>query len=369
MGSKSFEQDAGAPPIPVYIAPMMGESDEISLVDLWRVIARRKAIVLASLLLSMLLASIYLYFAEPLYKANAHLLPPQQQSIQALLIEGVHIDDRYTQKFVYNTFLKNLRSKGLRREFFENHDLLSSYVSGAPAADINADRIFEEVFNERLKVQVDKQNASFVTVSFSDSAPELAAQRLNEIIDYVNDRTVDQLFSDVNAAIQAEIGRVRYQLDSKLKLAEQRRYDRIVTLKEALRIAKALGIKDASTFPKMAENTQSRLAVNTAQVPLYMRGINALETEISVLDARKSDEPFIGGFRDIQERQAYLQGISIDADSLSAVTIDQVAKSPYRAERPRKVLVLASALAFGIMLGVCLALFAGFLSRARDDVE
>jgi len=114
----------------------------------------------------------------------------------------------------------------------------------------------------------------------------------------------------------------------------------------------------------MADKTQAGLAVNTAQVPLYMRGSGALETEIAVLESRKSDEPFIPGLRDLQERRAFLENISIDTDVLSAVTIDAVAKTPYRAEKPRKLLLVFVAATLGFMIGVFLVFVAEFRSKA-----
>ena len=373
MESRPLENSSDLQPIPVYIAPYEERGDEISLIDLSRVIAKRKGIILLSFLASMMLAVIYIFFAEPVYKANAYVLPPQQKNIQGLLIdyrdiEGIDVD-RYTPESVYSAFLDNLKSQGARREFFDNHELIKHYAAGESAKGINADHIFEKLFNERLKVQIDKQNTSFVTVSYSDSDAELAAQWTNQIIDFVNKSTVNQLFSDVDSAIQSEIGKARFQLDSKLKFAERRRLDEIIALKEALRIAKALGIQDASAFSKMAEKNQSGLVVNTAQVPTYMQGTKALELQISVLETRKSDEPFISGFRDLQERRAFLEGISIDADALSAVTIDAVAKTPYRAERPRKLLVIFSAATLGLIIGLFLVFVAEFRSKFYDEQE
>ncbi|VAW78784.1 hypothetical protein MNBD_GAMMA13-2121 [hydrothermal vent metagenome] len=132
----------------------MDESDEISLVDLWHVIAKRKAIILLSLLLSMLLAFVYLFFAEPVYKANAYLVPPQHQKIQGLLVGYLDIEgidaNRYAPESVYRVFLDNLKSQRLRREFFDNHELIKHYTSGESAKDVNADRVFDGLFNERL---------------------------------------------------------------------------------------------------------------------------------------------------------------------------------------------------------------------------
>lgn len=372
MEPKPFEKPASSSPIPVYIAPAMDSSDEISLVDLWRVIQRRKVIILVSLLLSVLLALTYLVVVTPVYKANAYLLPPQQDKIQRLLIgHQIRQEDvdtnQYTPKNVFDAFLDTLKSRGVRREFFENNGLIKHYASNDSANNSNVEDAFYELFNERLKVEIDKQNLSFVTISFRDSDPKMAAQWLNQFIDFANKRTVLQLLSDVNAAIQSEMGEVRHQLDSKLKVAEQRRLDRIITLREALHVAKSLDIRDASSFSQTAERTSSGLAINTAEVPLYMRGIEALSSEISVLQARKSDEPFAEGYRVLQEKLAFLEGISISADALSAVTIDMAANIPFRAEKPRKGRIIILAVFLGIMVGLFLAFATEFFYKLRQQ--
>lgn len=373
MESRPLENSSDPHPIPVYIAPYRG--DEVSLIDLWRVIARRKGIILLSFLASMMLAAVYIFFAEPSYRAVAYLLPPQQEQIQGLLIDyrGIQEADldieRYTPELVYKAFLANLKSRGVRREYFDRGNLVSHYVNEETDTKFNVDRIFDKKFNKRLQLQIDKQDPLFVTVSLSYSDPELAAQWLNRLVDFVNERTVHQLLSDVESAIHTEIKRVRYQLDSKLKSAEQRRRDTIVSLREALRIAKAMGLTEAGTFPMAADKNPAGVAVNTAQVPLYMRGTKALEKEITVLESRKSDEPFIQGLRDLQERLSFLEDISVDPDTLSAIRVDSVAKTPYRAERPRKLLLIFVAATVGFVIGIFLVFVAEFRSKIYDENE
>lgn len=371
MDSRSVDKHAATQSIPVYIAPRMDASEELSLIDLWCVVNKRKGIILASLLLSVLLVFGYLFFAKPVYTAKSYLLPPPQQKIQELLInshgiQGIEVN-QFTPESVFDDFLVNLESHGMRREFFEDHELIKHYAPGELAKNNSVDRVFDKLFSERLKVQVDKQNDSFVMVSFSYSDPELAAKWLNEFIVFAHKRTVHQLFSDVNAAIQSEIDQIRNRLRIKLKSAEQRRRDTIVKLSEALSVAKTLKINDANAFPNMADKTRPQLAVNTAQVPLYMRGVEALKTEIAVLESRKSDEPFISDFRDLQERQSFLEGVSIDTDLLWATTIDAVAKTPYRAERARQLLLVFIAVTLGLIIGIFLALIAEFRSKKFDE--
>lgn len=368
MKYRDAEMPRDSQPVPVYIVPAGGQVDEFTLADLWRVIIRHKMIVLSSLLVAIVVAVLYLTYQKSVYTAVAHLLPPRQQHVQELQIDYQGTDtleiEMYTPESVYSLFLSNLRSTGVRREFFDSRNLVQHYTMDALDEDANVDRIFDERFDASLRVQTDRQDPSLVTVSFSDSDSAAAAQLLNDIVRYANKRTIEQLVSNVDAGIQAQVNQVRYQLASKLKLAEQRRLDTITSLKESLQIAKSLGIKHASIFPKMSDRAQAELAVNIADVPPYMRGVDALETEISVLETRKSDEPFVSGLRDLQERLAFLQGISLDTEKLSAVTVDAPARVPYRADSSRRSLVVLVALALGIITGIVAAFVAELVSRA-----
>ncbi len=366
QGSRSNDR-----PVPVCVVPYTDQNNEISLIDLWCVIVARKMLVLLSLLVAILLAFAYVFWVEPSYRAEAYLLPPQQKDIQALMIDfqgGADLKvELYTPDLVFTAFLKNLKSKGLRREYFDINNLADYYLANNPHTDADIDRIFDKKFNGSMRVQSDKQNTPFTVVSFSDRDSNLAAQRLNQFINFANKRTARQLYRNANAIVQAEIKQIRDELSSKLKLAERRRFDTITVLKEAQRIADALGIKDASTFPKVMDKSPSGLAVNTAQVPLYMRGTSALETEISVLELRKSEEPFISGFRDLQEKLAFMEAISIDYASLSAVIIDDPARVPYRMEKPNKKMIAILSVVLGVMVGVFLALAAEFLLGTRRE--
>ena len=372
LQSKSSDNQSDYRPASVYIAPGVSQADEISLVDLLRVIARRKRTILFSFLVVVSLALVYGLFAESVYRAKAHLLPPHQENIQGLLInyaalEGLGIE-RYTPDLVYAIFLRNLNSRGLRREFFDTRHLADHYVSRQEAdADLDINKIFETRFSENLQVLVDKQDPSFVVASLAFSDPELSAQWLNQFVEFANERTTYQLSSDVNVAIQGEIERVQYELDRKRKSAMRSKQDMIIMLKEELRIAKVLGIEDTGYFPGTSGNKRAEITVNTAKLPPYVRGRKALEAEIAVLESRKSEEPFIKGLRDLQESLALLESISINPDTVSATTVDASASTPYRAEKPRRALIMIVAIILGLMGGIFMAFIAEFLSKFRQE--
>lgn len=381
--SKTVERKKAGQPEPVYVVPYRNVESEISLVDLWRIIVAGKYIILLSILVAVALATAYLFVTEPVYRSEANLLPPKQQDIQALTInyqdngaptmEGYRpalvshefLRNIYTPALVYEEFLRNIKSRGLRREYFDANGLADHYLPDGPGLDVDIERVFDK-FNRNMDVRDGKKEVSSVVVSFLDVDPRFAARCLNKFIDFANRRTVAQLVSDVNAVIRSERDRVRYQLESKLKLAAQRRQDRILSLREALRIAKALGIEGAGSVSMTSERDGVAIAVNTAQSPLYMRGIKALEAEIAVLGSRKSDEPFIPEVRDLQEKLTLLEGISVDQSKVSAVSIDAAGREPYGAVKPNNKLVIMLAIVFGFLGGIFLVFISNFLSKAHE---
>jgi chain length determinant protein (polysaccharide antigen chain regulator) len=359
MKGNEFKSLPEQSPVPVRILPYDGQDDEVDFRSIWRLIARRKAIILLSLLAALVVASIYVFYSQAYYRAQTRLLAPQRQYIQGLLIdykglEQLDVDD-YSPERVFEEFLKNLKSYGPRREFFDHENLVELYVSDQADHKPDPDRIFAENFDSSMEIQVDKQDQSFVTASLVLSDAEQAAQMLNRFVDFVDKRTIEQLYANIDAIIRAEIDRVRYQIQSRLKLAAQTRRDRMTSLQEALIIAKALDIEGPSGTPLFSGIDKLEIAVNT-EPPLYLRGAKALEAEIAVLQARKSDEPFIDGLRQLQDKLVLLESISIDKSTLSAVTIDSAARIPYEAETPKVIRVFMLAAMGGLILGVFFAL-------------
>ena len=109
---------------------------------------------------------------------------------------------------------------------------------------------------------------------------------------------------------------------------------------EAITIARALGIKKRVDATNIIQNTQMNVDIATASTPLYYLGIEALSAEISILQNRKSDDPFIPGLRDYQEQLALLSSIKTSEKDMHSVTVDQAAYPPkYRIKPKRKLIV------------------------------
>ena len=367
MNSKSSENPANTAAVPVYLLPDRGRSDDISLIDLYRLIIKRKWVIALSVAISILLSLGYLYFAEPRYRAEARLLPPRHQDIQELMIASGSVAglERLSPARVYEEFGKNLKSQQVRRAYFDMQRIIGEDDPEKADPQNDADRIFEDDFNNNVRVQIDKADPLFLTVSYTYRDSGLATEVLNGFVRFADKRTVAQLHGDINAAVEAEIKQIREQLRGKLKFAEEIKRDRVIQLREAMRIAEALGTE--TSYLALSDQYNNAISVNTAEVPLYMRGVRALQEEIATLESRKSEEPFIPGFRDLQEKLFYLESISIDPRNISTVRIDQDAMVPYGAEKPRKGRTILLVIVLGIIAGIFAAFFVELSSNARRE--
>jgi len=105
--------------------------------------------------------------------------------------------------------------------------------------------------------------------------------------------------------------------------------------------------------------------IATATTPLYYLGLEALSTEIAILKNRQSDDPFIGGLRDLQEQLALLRSIKFDKEKMSAVFIDQAAYPPQSAFKPNRRSIVLLSTAVGLFSGILLVFFIEFVKHQR----
>lgn len=98
--------------------PYFPQEDEINLLDLWQVIVAKKKLILGITVTITLLSVIIVLLMTRIYQATAYFLPPKATDLEELIIPGVNESSNISK--AYNTFITNLKSRALRREFLMN---------------------------------------------------------------------------------------------------------------------------------------------------------------------------------------------------------------------------------------------------------
>lgn len=341
--------------------------DEIDLVELAKALWSQKLIIIGATIAGAAIALAYALFSTPVYEAKATVLPPLLSDIASYNAGRTESSENqsqlkpFTVDEVYAVFTRNLRSLSLRRDFFRN-----VYIPSLPEAARAAprDQLWSK-FNEIVSVRTpDKQRTELVEVSVQQSEPDQAAAWANELISRAAEASERDMQLNVSSELDIRIRSVERRIASLRSTAQQRREDRIAILKEALVVARAVGMDSPQvTAGRTSSNEELSEFIDGSLT--YMRGAKAIEAEMKVLEARESDDPFIPELRSSQEQLSFLKTVEVRPENVSVFTLDSAAEVPETPIKPKKSLIVALGIVLGGMLGVFIALIRVLIRRGR----
>ena len=341
------------------------EDDTIDLYELLVTLWNKRWIVIIMTALSAIGSLVYALLQHPIYKAEALLLPPKSKDVQSLNVQGVQrlsVDMKLQgveTESVFTVFKNNLSSRTLQKKFINEFKLME-ILAPERTSETRDEDIYED-FAEIIKVN----NGDGLSISIELHDPNVAAQWVNDYVQFIDSETIKRIVENKRNAITNQIRDIEYQIASKRQMAKKRREDHIARFKEALTIARKLGVEERVDTTNVVQNNQ--LNISTSSTPLYYRGTRALRTEIEILTNRKSDDPFITGLRDLQENLALLRSININTERLHSVSIDQAAYPPKNRIKPNRRMIVTISTAAGLFLGIFLALFASFIMKRKEE--
>ena len=84
------------------------------------------------------------------------------------------------------------------------------------------------------------------------------------------------------------------------------------------------------------------------------------------LKTRNSDDPFIPGLRDLQEKLSLLRSIKIAEEGMHAVTVDQAAYPTKNRIKPDRRLIVSLGTVVGLFLGIFLVFIVSFVQKQKE---
>ncbi|MFK0312816.1 Wzz/FepE/Etk N-terminal domain-containing protein [Pseudomonas sp. NPDC090233] len=327
-----------------------GNSDEVNLVELVRQFWKERFLILAVTLLFLLLAVAYLFIKAPLYEAKATVREPSQGDIATLNIgrgekSGLKLLD---VKDVYSVYLRNLQSEAVRREFFDD-----VYVPDMRAAgyEVGGDEAYSR-FSSGLRIDTSDANQSArATVAILANQPKTAVYWVQLYSNLAASQATRQLLSDLRSDAKTKADNLEQQIEIDRESARKQREDKLIQLREALRIARSIGLEKP---PFISANLSAELSSEISGGLTYMRGSKALEAEIGILEARVSDDPYIQGLRQKQADVAFYRKLGFDSSGVEVYQLDGDVMLPDRPTKPRVALTIVAAGLLGLLIGLVL---------------
>lgn len=337
------------------------DADEIDLVELFQCLWQQKLLIIVCTAVITSIAAAYAFLSTPVYETKAGVLPPQLSDIAAYNVGGNKAGlTEFEVSDVYALFKENLLSGALKRTFFSE-----IYLPALPADEREkAEDKLWEAFNETLTAKAPdiKNKPDFYEVTVNHESPVLAAKWANLYVAMAAKKTRQEMHENVFAEIDAQTRVIERQIEALRATAKRRREDRIERLREALVVAEAVGY-DTPQVVAGKTPSNSALAEFVDGDLMYMRGAKAIRAELTLLETRENDDPFIDELRDLENQLDFLENIDVNPDDISVFTLDNSATIPETPVKPRKAIILALGVIAGVMLGIFAALIRSMLKR------
>lgn len=326
------------------------DTDEIDLRELMEGLWGQSRLILLITVLALVGAGAYAFLSKPVYESRVYLIPPKKNDIDDINY-GRSKDSEltnYNVKGVYSIFVRHLQSESLRREFYNDVYLPSLNQSEGKQS---GDALFSS-FSKKFKVSASKEHMDQYSLVVQSNDSGQAADWLNEYIHRAKTKADVELVSNIAQEASIKIWDIERQIDSLREVARKARLDMLVKLREALKVAQAIGLNKP---PIIMGNPALIVTGSMEDQLIYMRGTIALRAEIENLSTRTSDDAFMPVLPGLQANYEFYKMIKARPVDIKMYQIDGEIYASDTPIKPRKTLILILGLMSGLMLGLLVA--------------
>jgi len=362
------EQKMTAIPAQYYIHESE-QHDEIDLYELISSIVKQWKLILIISFVGTMLGLFYSYSLSKQYENYIQIRAPLNSDLQILELNGYGIE----LKSMFLQFHDNLKSP----ENFKNYLISSNYVTqfypeitsqeDIDLATLGLSSDFEVTFidNENNKTESGDESR-IIEIRLKSSNEDVAIKVLNQYVVNVEQDTLKLIRERSKYTINLRKQEIENEITTLRNLAKQTRLNSIADLKETLKVAHIMGVRDALfTVPSSKSKTKTlNLFLNNQvnQFQKYMLGSDYLTAEINRLESRKygetADDAFIPKMPKLLSELSNLNKKSLKFDGAKLYTLDKLAAKNDASVKPNKKLIVI----IGMLLSGFLALFVALIT-------
>lgn len=332
------------------------DASEIDLFELIAALWAQKILIISVVILATGAAAAYAFLSKPIYEAHVYLLPPTLNGIadfnygrtrEAELIP-------YTIKDVYEVFTRNLQGEQLRRSFFNE-----IYLPSVPESARNGsqDALYSSYLKKLIIGVPTKDQPERYSISVQGEDPVLATDWVKAFAARAGALAEDEMITNVTREAEVRSRNLAQQINTLQETENRIRQDSITQLREALKVAQAIGLENP---PIISGNVSAEVSASMNGQLTYMRGTKAIRAEIKNLEERESNDPFIESLRALQIKQSFYKGLQVSPNNVAVYRQDGPIELPDRPIKPKKSLIIGLGIMVGGVLGMIIALIRHF---------
>lgn len=166
------------------------------------------------------------------------------------------------------------------------------------------------------------------------------------------EHSVQEMVKNAHREIEVKARDVDQRIQTLRETAKLRREDRIVQLREALKVADAVRLEKS---PTISGQVSEQLSATMSDSSMHMRGSKVLRGGIEALESRVPDDPFIPVLRTLQEQEKFYNSLRVNTDEATVFRQDGSVEMPDPLMKSKKLLPVVTGLLPGGTVSVVVA--------------
>lgn len=303
-----------------YPASQSNEQENLDLIDILLQIWRGKWLVGLFVLLSLVIAVVYLSVAKEKWTSVAVISSPDAGQIASYTnaISVLNDDDKYDIIDIQQRVIGRFNS----------------------AFSALAETLNNQEKPEKLTIDPAVQGQPLpLKLTYQGPTAREAQQRLAQYIEKVDQQIAKELIDDLNTSIKSRSADLVKTLAAQEKVAQEQKDLRLKQIAQALSVAKEAEV----------QSPQVRQAQNVSQDTLFLLGSSALESMIK----NESSRPLIfsDDYYKIRQNLLNIQTINVNPGSVHGYRYVMKPTEPIRRDSPKLALTLILAVLLGVIIG------------------
>ena len=353
-------------------------NDEIDLIELFRVLWKKKLWIVLSVFVCTLVAGVYAFTTKEQWTSTAIIVAPRTTDLGTLLparAEYARIigdGDFSTGKLsdsLYGQFKHFLLSNDLKRQFLEQSEWVKNYTK--EMTEEQKRKYIEETVSKYLIVhEVDPKKKDLteldkisLKIIFSAETPKDAQSVLTEYVSFVNQYILNQTNQEFKLGFNLRLDELKFTKEQIEENLTEAKKVQVENLTNALEIAKKAGITDFSrgnnniSVPEYMLG-DARLNISDSKLAdgtyLFMLGEKYLQAQLDI--AKNNPVVYPTNYYSTERQLSKLTKLAPQLDSVENVKAYYYLSSPdypVVKDKPKKALILA----IGFIIGMVLSTF------------
>jgi len=297
--------------------------DPINLVEILMQLWRGRLLIVVIAILAIFTSSLYLYVAKEKWTSESIVTLPDSGQIASYsnTMTVLYLQDPNSTPSVLD----------IQKTFFSRFNTAISALS---------EQLANKAIPESLNItSFLKDQAVPVKISYTAANAADAQKRLTSFLQEINSNSIKELNNDLKVNINSKINSLKEQLNSKEKIAQEKKEQRLQVLNQALVVAQQSNIK--TPIVQQAET----LSDDT----LFMLGSEALSSTIKNESTRPL--PFDNSYYNVHQLLLSVNGLLSEPQATDTIRYILKPSLPIRRDSPKKGIVLIFGALIGFVLG------------------